>query len=364
MKYTGNPIRQSIQISYGESYFHLTPFMPTPSLTQSINNALKQGWPLLLTGDRYRCLMMGKILGYDLYGESFLDVYRRAQIMGKEDQFQDLVYFYDYELRQRDLEYYSITQNKDFLRPVDYYLELGPITEIIKLQNESTLRPILEITDLHNANEYFVKDLMGFFLLTRSIYIHETQEEIRRTGFSFPIILLTADKGFKLPKNYDGIIFTHELELTKEHLFEETLLRFSDFKIDGGKKLIEKIVELFFLLRNSTLVKTTDSDYPGSLLELYNTIELKIDAIISGNQDPEEVIEEIDAIIESQIVISKHQNINEAIDEIIDLIARAELEKAISNLSMIKDRLPNEFHIRVNTFLFPRLLINDFRIIF
>ncbi len=350
MIYSGQPIEEFIKIEYGKGYFHLTPFLPTPALEKSVNAALSRGWPLLLTGDRYRCMLFGKSLGYDLYGAAFLEFYSRAQVT-KNDHFRDLVYFYDYDQRTKDLEYYAITKEKSFLRPADYYLETGPVIELIKVQNERKVRPILEINDLHHASEDFVKDLMDFFLLTRSIRIHETQQEIHRESFELPIIILTADHGYKLPNSFDGIIYAHDLNITKEHLTEETILRYNNSNIEGIDILISKLVELFYLLRNSLLSITNNIDYPNSHLELYNTIDSKIDTITQGEKDLAEVIEEMDEIIQSQLEIARHQDINDLVDETLSLITKANLGRAIDNLEIIVEKFPQDTKANLKTLI-------------
>ena len=351
MEYSGNPINQIIKIGNDENYFHLLPFIPTKSLTKSINNTIKTGWPLLIIGDKLRANMLGKIIAYDLYGDNFQDYIAVIRVTKKQNKFKDFVYTYDYETRSRDIDYYSKTNNENFLKPLDTYLQKGPIIHIINLQNDNPSNPILLINDLHNAEDDFIIDLMEFFLTYRSIYIHDTQEEIHRIQYKFPIIILNADKGYKLPNNYDGVIYTHNLEVSKEHLLKETMLQFSDRKIDGLEVMVEKIIALYDLLSNNTLISMNDSDYPGSLLELLNTIELKIQSILSGEQKIEEIINEIDKIIQSQQVIGKHININDAVKEIINLISSANMSKAMGNLKILKDSFPVDFQTRINVLL-------------
>lgn len=355
MKFTGTKTNKRIKIENKEQdYFYINPFIPQEGLIKSINTSLETGWPLLITGERFRTLQIGKALAFELYGHDFSDHFIKIQ-MREGLSFRDLVYIYDHEMRKRDLEYHSLDPENNPVRPPDYYLQTGPLIEIIKLQNQSSVKPILEINDLHYASPGFFQEFMDFMLTIRKVRIHETNQEFLK-GYVFPVILFTAEEGFELTSGYDGIIYTHTLAYpAKDHLLEEVLLLYQEVmeenKAMNIKEIIKRTIDLFYLLKDTSLLTSVKGEYPTSTLELYNAIDLKLSAIFNGHISPDQAIAEIKHIIEAQYSIGKSLDVKESIGNIIELIKKAELKEALNNLELIQQSLPKTDQSSVETFI-------------
>lgn len=352
LRYTGEALKKPVFIAEdGDKHaFTLVPFVPNPRLVEVISVALKTGWPLLITGEKFRRDMVGKAVAYELYGAAFRNYFKGWNIKDGET-FQHGLYTYFHEERQRDLEYYKIDPEHNPLRKPEHYLETGPLIPVFEQLAAGGEIPILEIRNIHKGDARFIEHLMDFLLFCREIVITETDFHLPK-GFIFPIIIMTAEAGYQLPLNYEGVIYTHEMRFPeKEEFLAETFPVYETLKNAAGEslkdhpdfpamaQLIEKLVELFYLVKDSHVLRPGDSEFPMSILELQNAIDLSINEITGRQKTAAESIAKLDRILQAQYAMAKTVDLSESIGLIKAAVKKAQMNDAMASLELLQDRL-------------------------
>ena len=356
MLYAGTQTREFTRIHWGgeNEFFDIPPFAPEPGLVQAVNQAMAGGWPLLIKGDTSLSMWAVKAICYELFGPDFMSRYFAMEMNRRFSTVEDLVYTFDHQRRKRDLEYHQLDPDNNPVKPVEEYLTRGVFIEWLEYQKRSQEKPILDIRNIHRAKEGFISDLMEFLLLHRSVKIFETGEEFEK-GFNVPFVFLTADSDFKLPgsSEYHGIIYSYDLQPSRENVLENCKLQFWDLiKVEPGMEaVIERFVELFGLVKNMASVSPGSGKWPTSFLELINSIRGKWETVSSGQTTPAAILEDLETIIGEQKAILKNIDVSEIIPEVIKDIQDAEFKKAFEKLDVIQNRLPGKKQMEVNAFI-------------
>ncbi len=372
MIYKGEALRNApvfIEETEQSPYFELPVFIPDQKFVDAISLALHQGWPLLLTTDvKSRRANVVKCIAYELYGKEFLKDYHKW-LLRQHDTFEDGVITYFHEDRMRDLEYHRLDPENSPIRPPDFYYREGPMLAVIKaLEDFEKNHPILEISNVHEASPDFIRDLMDFMIYEREIRVPEIDFHLKRESYQWPIIIMTAASGYQLPKNYEGVIYTYEMPFPQKSLLMEEVLNTCGAWVDPDflneqetppppeeipdearlrhsphfpqvRLIIEKLVELFYLIKDSNLLRPGNSQFPMTILELHNTVNYKVSRALSDLETIDEVIAEIDGLLESQYELVQSTNLSETVSTIKEAIEKAKMNQAIKILELIKGKL-------------------------
>ncbi len=370
-QYTGDALKAAPYTFHGNETrdaFELPTFIPDPQLVKAIQMSIKLGWPLLVTGEKFRRDMVVKSIAYELFGEAFPDHAIRWSVM-KNETFQAGVYTYDHAAKKRDLEYHQLDPQNHPLKPADFYLRTGAVLAVLQLQEASNdwPPPILEICNVHQASEGFIADMMDFLLLNRVVHIPETDFQLARKKYRFPIILLTAEQGYQLPQNHDGVIYAHEMPFPRQEVFLEELLGLyghylippkpdADGNMDFSKAvrlkdrsdfpqlqtMIGKLLELFYLIKDSRLLRKGDGQLPMTVLELKDAISLKIQEVTVEGQSVEAITSSIEQLLESQRQLAASFDLGESVEIIRDAIVQGKMEAATKSLELIQGKFSND----------------------
>lgn len=355
LSYKGEGLTKPVQFEEQENShaFVLDPFIPNIKLVKAINTALKSGWPLLVRGEKFRRDNIGKAIAYELYGKDFLTHFF-SWTLRYEVSFKDGIYAYAHAERQRDLTYYQVDPTNNPLRkPVDY-LTTGPLLPLYEYMQSAETLPILEIRNVHEGGERFIEDMMNFLIFQREIYIPETGYRVEK-AFTFPIIILTSDVDYQLPSDFEGIIYEHEISFpNEEELLAELRPVYEGFTNGQGsflkdhpdylqiEILIEKLVSLFYLMKDSSLLRPNDSQFPMTTLALKSTIDLKINEITNAEKSIEESLHEVENILNAQYEMAASMDISESVKVMRNAVKVGEIDSAIKSLDLLKDRLSKE----------------------
>lgn len=355
----------------GRPLFDLSTFIPSQSLVESVNFAFHQRAPLLITGERSRRDLVANAVAYELYGNDFLSHYVRWMVP-RNASFSDGFYTYEHERRKRDLEYHRLAPESNPIKEAEHYFQEGPMLKMWKKLSEYCEHtPILEIRNVHQADENFILDLMDFLLFSSEVKIPELDTVVKKEQTAVPFIIMTAEEGFQLPKNYNGVVYTHALvDLQKEIFLKEIFTgvgswlnlektpltedgyhdeskaayirdepKFPEFKV-----LIEKLVDLYYLIKDSSLLQPGNAMFPMSVFELRNTINYKAVKVLIQGESAEKEIAAIEKLIESQYELAQSADLGDVVKKIRAAIEDAELNDAMKSLELIKNQLPKELH--------------------
>ncbi len=355
LSYSGEGLRRPVAFKeQGDSHaFVLNPFIPNIKLIKAINTALKTGWPLLIRGEKFRRDRIGKAIAYELYGADFLPHYF-TWTLRHQISFQDGLYTYAHADRQRDLIYSQADPVNNPVKKPEDYLMTGPLLPLYEYMQSAEKLPILEIRNTQEGGEWFIEDMMDFLIFQREIRIPETGYRVEK-GFTFPIIILTSDINYQLPSDFEGIIYEHEISVpSQEELLAELLPIYEDSRNEEGqllserpdypelKALIEKLVKLFYLIKDSGLLRPKDSQFPMSTLELKDSISLKINEVTNAEKSVAESLQELDDILAAQYEMAASMDISESVRVMREAVKVGEVNSAIKSLDLLKDRLPKE----------------------
>ncbi len=385
-EYTGDALRDAPKVIKEEGQFDylvLPPFHPSRNLVDAIKVALRQRWPLLIIGEKYRRDLVGKTIAYEMYGDDFLKHYFKW-VTGKSTSFRSGVYTYDHEARKRDLEYHQLDPANNPIRPADFYLQTGPMLELYQhIENSYGEIPLLEIGSVHEANENFIAELMEFLLVVKEVNIPETGFHLKRESYTLPIVIMTAESGYQLPKNYEGMIYTYEMPFPqKELLMKElqahqgALLIRGDLTMDAAGNpipqqeippeaflrshelfpkictLVEKMVDLFYLIKDSSLLRPGNNQFPMTILELENAINYKITDIIRSDKSVDKAVQEVEDLLASQYELAQSSDLGKSVEAIKEAVEQARMNDAIQSLELIKGQLPSELQSEAIQFVF------------
>ena len=378
-EYTGDALRNAPKVIIKKDdpfdFLVLPPFNPNQNLVTAIKVALMQRWPLLITGEKYRRDIVGKTIAFELYGNNFLDHYYKWMLR-KQATFRSGIYTYDHESRKRDLEYHQLDPGNNPIRTADYYLQTGTLLAVLQaIEEEYPDIPIMEISSVHEADENFIADLMEFLLTVRQVEIPETDFVFIREAhpYTLPIIILTAEPGYQLPKNFEGMIYTCEIPFPqKEMLLNELLAHQGALVVRGNLAmgedgtplpqseipeeaylrhspqfpaisiLVEKLVDLFYLIKDSSLLRPGNSQFPMTILELENTINYKISDIVRHGKPVAETVQEVEELLASQYELAQSGDLGQSVQAIKEAIEKARMDDAILSLELIKGQLPTD----------------------
>ena len=359
----------TIKDEEGRPLFELSTFIPDAGLIESVNIAWGNRWPLLITGEKYRRDDVAKAIAYEMHGNDFLQHYTRWMLPHKAKAAEGL-YLFDHEQRKRDLEYHQLDPEHSPIHPPEFYYQEGPLLSAWKALEELPEVPIIEIRNVHDADENFIKDLMNYLLMLREVRVPEIDFVFNRQSFSLPFIIMTAEPGFQFPNNYDGIVYTHEMKFPHKKLFLEETLATVGAWVDAGKVphdengfpdesqlvflrdhegfpqlkiMIEKLVDLFYLIKDSSLLQPGNTKFPMSVLELRNTINFKARRVLFQGDPAEKEIEEIDRLLEAQYQLAQSADLSKVVSLIKNSVESAQMNDAMQSLSLVKGQLAAEF---------------------
>ncbi len=369
--YTGDALKEAPYAFQGNEThdaFELPTFIPDPQLVKAIQMSLKLGWPLLVTGEKFRRDMVAKAIAFELFGAEFPDNIMKWSLMKKES-FRKGVYTYDHSAKKRDLEYHQLDPKNNPLKPADFYLNTGAVLATIQQyeKSDSWPPPVLEICHLQEADENFIADMMDFLLMERAIYIPETDYRLARKLYRFPIIILTAEPGYQLPNNYDGVIYAYEMPFPRQDEFLKELLGYYGYYLippkpdaDGNtdfskavrlkdrsdfpqlQTMIGKLVDLFYLIKDSRLLRKGDGQLPMTVLELKDAIALKIREVTIEGQSIEAFTNSIEALLESQRQLAASFDLGDSVEIIRDAITQGKMNDATKSLELIQGKFSND----------------------
>jgi hypothetical protein len=356
MKYTGTQNRQPIRIFRGSEgdYYDIPPFVPEPGFVQAVNQALSSGWPLLITGDTWLALRAVQAVCYELFGPEYPTRHFAAEMSRQVATVEDLLYRFDHDRKKRDLEYHQLDPENNPVKPLEEYLAKGALLGLLEFESQSDERPVLDIRNIHRTEKNFVPDLMELLLVFRYVRIHETGEEFfKRPGL--PFMFLSAEAGFQLPdkRDYHGVIYTYELNPSREFLLENIRLEFARI-IEAEPRMeivVERFIELLELVGNFASISQGSGKGPTSYLELANAIGGKWEDICSGRTAVDAVLKELEAVIEGQKEMLESIDVSQIIPEVVQAIQVAEFRQAMEKLKVIEGRLSGEKQIELNAFL-------------
>lgn len=348
LSYSGAPITAYVDIEFNRhGDIALPPYLPDPGLVNLVNKALETESALLLTGDDMRPDYASVAIAYDLFGNQFDKYYFPIIIYDEQQRFEDFLFTYDYDLRDRDLHYYSITQNKAYLRDPAYYLKKGPLVRLVEMMSQTKEKAYLEISGFDYASEELKLRLLDFVFRSQLIFIHESQEEIVKEIGMIPITCILAKNRCELPKPSIGVVYQYKTTVSEATLIQEILLRYQGLEADWLEPMISKEVKLYYLLKNSTLLNQNDN-YPDTLIELYSSIDFKLKTLYQGDKNVNDYFEELDKIINDSLKIADDLDLEPSIEKIKEMIGRADWYSVISNLDLLKSRFSADAQIQID----------------
>ena len=360
-------------------------FEPSPKLVDDINRSLRTGHPLLITGERYLREKVARSVAYEINTREY-DVFLNwfhSWKLRRGQKFNQSIYKFDHAAKRRDLEYHQLDPDNNPIRPDDFYYRPGAIICMMEMRkNDPRLKAddteedivenlamvsnecaVLEIQDVHEADPDFIVELMEFLADIHRVTIPELDKSIEYDKNDRPLIILTADEGFSLPSNYEGIIYTHQIKFTeqedmlrslkesyKAYINPVTRVQLHDL-YDKILPVVDKMVDIFYVSKDNALLQPQDLAFPLTIPHLLDAIERKIGEICRDEEQLPIILKDLDSVLSSQQNIGKSMNLEEATESVRKLVEGAKTKDALRTLKLIRDNLPRKLQVRVSQLL-------------
>ncbi len=374
----GHKTKGMFDISNPFDYIALDAFQPSPSIITIINKAIKTGNPLLISGDRYMRELVARSVAYEIntkHKPTHSHYFCEWKIR-KGQNFRNSLYHFDHEAKKRDLEYYQIHPKANPRKENEYYFKAGPIVRLLEMIKTDPVRqknphkitedrPILEIQDVHLADENFIIELMEFLHKREEIFIPEINKKIQFDLFNKPLIILTAPEEFQLPENYDGVIYQHQIAFPEKGFFMDLFTpKYSVFSSKlttgslGFKKLskecsegvirvLELMVDLFYITRDNDLLQTKNNNLPLTIPQLNDAVDTKVMEIKEDQEALDQYIKELELALQSQTNLGSQLNAQQISQSIKKLIRKNKIKEALRTLNLIEKRLKKDQQLQL-----------------
>ena len=329
---------------------NLAPFKPTPKLADIISRSCGRFVPLLITGESSRTKLVASNFAFEINGVDYLDYFAQWNMRDGEN-FSDGVYSFNHEAKRRDLEYHNMDSKGNPIKPSKFYFKKRQILQIIEIADNIKRKglkksAVLEIADIHESHEDFLEDLMDFVNGKSHFVIPELNNKVLQFKQPF-IIIMTAKEGWVPKRNYEGILYTHKMEFPdKDDFKDEIMPYYNDLQKESYYPHIEAIVEgkidLLFLARDNCLLRPGFSDFPMSVPELKESINVKIEQIKKDPSMAEEIIEQIKTSYKQEEQLVEKMDLGKTSAAVKSFIEQDKMRKAVGVLKLIKNNLPSE----------------------
>jgi hypothetical protein len=384
-KYVGDKLLKEGQITrkqkdqndyaYFFDTFFFEAFSPSTKLVEDINKSLSSGHPLLITGERYLRELPGRSVAFEVNEQTY-ECFKHFFFVWKikkGEKFHGSIYSFDHQAKKRDLEYHQMCSDQNPLRENSFYFKTGPLLRLLEMRvNDPTIKeddpngnmvlsevPIMEIQDVHKADEDFIIDLLEFLNSTKEVFIPELDKTFSYDSSVKPLIIMTADEGFKLPISYDGVIYSHHMEFPeKEELissfitYYQSLSLFDESSSKKIEQIIEKMVDLFFLAKDNCFLRPDDdTEFPLSLPQLRDSIEIKVRKALKNKSAINTILKELTSSYNSQLEVGQNINIDKATSSIKKHIEKGKLREAFRSLKLIQKNLSQSFQTEISQLL-------------
>ena len=365
-----------ISDTYDKDITHFEMFHPTPRLVNVINDAIQYQNPLLITGERYMRELVARSVAFEfnkINKEVFEHYFCRWKLR-KGQKFNDSIYHFDHVAKKRDLEYHRFHPETNPVKRNEFYYTRGPIVRLFEMietdprmkDNPSLIMgpfqtPVLEIQDVHLADEDFLVELMAFLEDRNDIFIPELDKKIeaRRRGF-IPLIILTADQDFSINDNHEGVIYHHEIQFPTKNFFlrkfqlqaEEQHKSIMEYINEEAREKMKAIVELmvgiFFLSKDNAQLQRGNVSFPMTIPQLSDSIASKMKNVSWEGTELNPVIEELEKLIESLSEVGKNVKLHEALESIKKSIEDNKIREALRSFELIEKNLKKEYQIKIS----------------
>ena len=361
---------------FKDDRLHFEMFHPSPRMVNVINEAIQHQNPILITGDRYIRELVARSVAYELnkIDKVVFEHYFCQWQLRKGEKFSGSIYQFNHEAKKRDLEYDQLHPETNPIRENKFYYSRGPILRLLemiptdpRLEHNPELimgpfqTPVLEIQDVHLADENFLIELMSFLENREDVFIPELDQKIEVRGRGFlPLIIMTADEDFTINVNHKGVIYHHEIEYPDKEYFDKKFKYQTEIQLGGRLEyinedarvkmgtIIEKMVDIFFLSKDNVLLKRGNVSFPMTISQLSDCISSKMRNVSWEGKELDPVISELDQLIESLSEVGRNIDMDEAIESIKTTIEKNKIKEALRSFQLIEKNLKKEYQIKIS----------------